>query len=83
MKNLAKTALAGNRTQASRVAGENSTTEPPVPANTLFIIALMSDNIRQAKITTKPRFENGNFKVCHKLIIPKTSKMKKRAPGLS
>lgn len=25
------TALAGNRTRASRVAGENSTTEPPVP----------------------------------------------------
>ena len=25
-----KTALAGNRTRASRVAGENSTTEPPV-----------------------------------------------------
>ena len=24
-------ALAGNRTRASRVAGENSTTEPPVP----------------------------------------------------
>ena len=26
-----RTALAGNRTWASRVAGENSTTEPPVP----------------------------------------------------
>ena len=26
-----KDALAGNRTRASRVAGENSTTEPPVP----------------------------------------------------
>ena len=26
-----KSALAGNRTRASRVAGENSTTEPPVP----------------------------------------------------
>ena len=26
-----KVALAGNRTRASRVAGENSTTEPPVP----------------------------------------------------
>ena len=26
-----KLALAGNRTRASRVAGENSTTEPPVP----------------------------------------------------
>ena len=28
---LKKNALAGNRTQASRVAGENSTIEPPVP----------------------------------------------------
>ena len=27
-------ALAGNRTRASRVAGENSTTEPPVQAHT-------------------------------------------------
>ncbi len=27
-----KTALAGNRTRASRVAGENSTTEPPMLA---------------------------------------------------
>lgn len=27
---LQKDALAGNRTRASRVAGENSTTEPPV-----------------------------------------------------
>ena len=26
-----RNALAGNRTRASRVAGENSTTEPPVP----------------------------------------------------
>ena len=26
-------ALAGNRTRASRVAGENSTTEPPVQAH--------------------------------------------------
>ena len=37
MKNLAKgfvnrTALDGNRTRASRVAGENSTPEPPVLA---------------------------------------------------
>ena len=28
-----ETALAGNRTQVSRVAGENSTTEPPVLLN--------------------------------------------------
>ena len=28
-KKLSKIALAGNRTRASRVAGENSTTEPP------------------------------------------------------
>ena len=30
-------ALAGNRTRASRVAGENSTTEPPVQAHQLMI----------------------------------------------
>ena len=30
-KKKCKLALAGNRTRASRVAGENSTTEPPVP----------------------------------------------------
>ena len=30
-------ALAGNRTRASRVAGENSTTEPPVQAHNVII----------------------------------------------
>ena len=30
-------ALAGNRTRASRVAGENSTTEPPVQARKIVI----------------------------------------------
>ena len=30
-KNFRLLGLAGNRTRASRVAGENSTTEPPVP----------------------------------------------------
>ena len=30
-ENEKKSALAGNRTRASRVAGENSTTEPPMP----------------------------------------------------
>ena len=30
-------ALAGNRTRASRVAGENSTTEPPVQAREIEI----------------------------------------------
>ena len=30
-KNFRLLAVAGNRTRASRVAGENSTTEPPVP----------------------------------------------------
>ena len=30
-KNFRLLALAGNRTRATRVAGENSTTEPPVP----------------------------------------------------
>ena len=30
-------ALAGNRTRASRVAGENSTTEPPVQAQDFIL----------------------------------------------
>ena len=30
-------ALAGNRTRASRVAGENSTTEPPVQAHNVIL----------------------------------------------
>ena len=30
MQDLKKVALAGNRTPVSRVAGENSTTEPPM-----------------------------------------------------
>ena len=34
-------ALAGNRTRASRVAGENSTTEPPV--HTLICLWKLSD----------------------------------------
>ena len=35
-KNKLYRALAGNRTRASRVAGENSTTEPPVQAQKSF-----------------------------------------------
>ena len=31
-----KVALAGNRTPVSRVAGENSTTEPPMLVTTIF-----------------------------------------------
>ena len=30
-------ALAGNRTRASRVAGENSTTEPPVQVHNIIL----------------------------------------------
>ena len=33
-----KPALAGNRTRASRVAGENSTTEPPVLGTHMSIV---------------------------------------------
>ena len=33
-------ALAGNRTRASRVAGENSTTEPPVQAQNLIYFSI-------------------------------------------
>ena len=39
-------------------------------------MAFMYDDIRQAKITTKPRFENANFKFYHELI-PKAAKMKR------
>ena len=35
-------ALAGNRTRASRVAGENSTTEPPVQAHNISIFLNIS-----------------------------------------
>ena len=36
-ENFPKTALAGNRTPVSRVAGENSTTEPPMLENLLCL----------------------------------------------
>ena len=38
-------------------------------------IAFMRDDIIQAKITTKPRFENANFRFYHELI-PKAAMMK-------
>ena len=37
---------------------------------------LIGDDIRVATITTKPRFENANFKF-YQEIIPKAAKMKK------
>ena len=36
---MSKVALAGNRTRASRVAGENSTTEPPMHVKTHFCLS--------------------------------------------
>jgi len=36
----------------------------------------MRDDIWSAKITTKPRFENANFKFYH-VLIPKAAKMKR------
>ena len=39
-------------------------------------MALMRDDIRVAKITTKPRFENADFKF-YQEIIPKVAKMKR------
>ena len=39
-------------------------------------MALMRDDIRIAKITTKPRFENVNLKF-YQEIIPKAAKMKR------
>ena len=38
-------------------------------------MAFMRDDIRLAKISTKPRFESANFKFYHELI-PKALKMK-------
>ena len=37
-----KNALAGNRTRAPRVAGEDSTTEPPMPSHYLLLNRLMT-----------------------------------------
>ena len=39
-------------------------------------MALMRDDIRLAKITTKPRFESANFKF-YRELIPKTAEMKR------
>ena len=39
-------------------------------------MALMRDNNRVAKITTKPRFESADFKF-YQEIIPKAAKMKR------
>ena len=39
-------------------------------------LAFMRDDIRPAKITTKPRFENANFKFFH-VLIRKAAKMKR------
>jgi hypothetical protein len=42
-----KNALAGNRTRAARVAGEHSTTEPPVLLNSYLKLCLYVDAIDQ------------------------------------
>jgi len=41
-----------------------------------LLLAFMRDGIILAKITTKPRFENGNFRFYHELI-PKAAMMKR------
>ena len=43
-------------------------------------IAFMRDDIIQAKITTKPRFENVNFRFYHELISK--AAMMKRIPEI-
>jgi len=45
---------------------------------TVRAIAFMRDGITQAKITTKPRFENGDFRFYHELIAK--AAMMKRMP---
>ena len=47
-----------------------------IHANTLHWIVLMCDDIRRAKITTKPRFDNEKGKFYHE-TIPKAVKMKR------
>ena len=39
-------------------------------------MALMRDDSRLSKITTKPRFESANFKF-YRELIPKTAEMKR------
>ena len=43
--------------------------------NDLHVIAFKLDDIRQANITIKPRFENSDFKFYH-VLIPKAPEMK-------
>ena len=43
--------------------------------HTFTVIALKGDDIRLEEVTSKPRFDNANFKFYHKLI-PKAAKMK-------
>ena len=43
--------------------------------NDLHVIAFKRDDIRQANITIKPRFENSDFKFYH-VLIPKAPEMK-------
>ena len=45
-------------------------------SRTLQAVALMRDDIIQAQITTKPRFENANFRFYYKLI-PRVAMMKR------
>ena len=46
-------ALAGNRTRASRVAGENSTTEPPVLGRLAFVKTKGEDSIFQYEFNVR------------------------------
>ena len=69
-KKLKNHALAGNRTRASRVAGENSTTEPPVPSHSNVRNLQMCLNIlikfQNSLISLVPKF------ILLKLMILKT-----------
>ena len=62
-------ALAGNRTRASRVAGENSTTEPPVQAHTeaFFLIFQCSKQCATLSICGQER-RRGDETLRRKLI---------------
>ena len=60
-----KTALAGNRTRASRVAGENSTTEPPV----LVLLSVASLPILTKDVSKPSTTTNFHFSgACHRFL---------------
>ena len=50
LKNETKNASAGNRTRAARVAGEHSTTEPPMLMNTICLTCTNKDKMTRVML---------------------------------